>query len=486
MDESPCLHTTAYLPGDLLENLLVTDLTVEGKGLARHEGMVVFLDRGLPGTRVSARVVAVKKRLITAVVTEVLQRSPYTVECWCPHAEECGACLWQHFSPDSALEWKRRHIRESFARIGKFADIEIAPVQPSPKLKEYRNKMVYAFARDTNSSLVLGLRRRKEHSIVEVTACGIQSPPAMDILAYVRTTAKRLGLTASTRTAAGQGRGYLRFLIIHTPEYKPEGKQQVLVECITGNNHEEATAAAGGNTGRQHTVNNAEAVRLLGEELMEKFRLTGFVHSERKQSSDVAQGERLVQQIGAAMYEERFGHLVLRVPYNAFLQTNTEAATLLYDLIARESHLDGTQTVWDIFSGIGSIALYLAPRARKIYGLDIQAEAVIAARNNSMALGLSHCSFHQGELTPERIHSIPKPDLIILDPPRNGLNGPTLEALRQTSAPRMLYVSCDAGTQARDLAYLAQSWRPIKSVPIDMFPNTPHMENLVVLESSGF
>ena len=465
-----------YHPGAFLENLLVTDLTVEGRGVARHDGAVVFLDRGLPGARVSARITTVKKRIIEAAVTETLEPSPHAVPPWCPHAEECGACLWQHFSPDSALEWKRKFIRETFSRIGKIADIDIAPVLPSPKLREYRNKMVYAFAEGPDASLLLGLRRRKEHSIVEVTACGMQPTPAMDIVAHTRKAAKRFGLSALVRTSERRLKGYLRFLVIHTPEYRPTGERQILVECITGANHENMSDAA---------LTNTEAVRLLGIDLMERFRLTGFVHSERVQVGDVAQGERLMRQMGTASYQERFGPLTLTVPHSAFLQTNTGAATILYEQIARESQLDGTQTVWDIYSGVGSIALYLAPRAREVYGLEIQADAVMAAQSNSKLLGFTHCSFHQGVLSAERIKNAPRPDLIVLDPPRGGLEGPALEVLRHAPAKRVLYISCDVGTQARDLAALACTWRPLKSFPVDMFPNTSHIENLVVLEPSG-
>ncbi len=470
-------------PGDVLDYLVVTDLTVEGRGLARHNGMVVFLDRGLPGAHVSARVVQVKKRVIEAVVLEVFQHSPHVRPLWCPHAEECGACLWQHCSREFELEWKRKRIEESFFRIGKLSDIEISAVQPSPKEREYRNKMAYAFTKaPEGGGLLLGLRKRKEHTVVEVTECGMQPAPAMDILKHVRRAAKRLGLAAWTPSAQGVPTGYLRFLVIHTPEYAPAGQQQFFVECITGANHDEPVSAYAEHSEKKEFLSQTEAVRLLGEELIRAFKLTGFAHLERKQHSNVAQGERLIRQIGASSYEERFGELVLTVPHNVFLQTNTGAASLLYNLIAREARLDGSQIVWDIYSGIGSIALYLAPQAREVYCLEIQADAVIAAQNNSERLGFANCFFYQGVLTPERTKSVPKADVIILDPPRAGLDNSALEALRQTTADRILYVSCDAGTQARDLAELARHWKPIRCLPVDMFPNTPHVESLVVLE----
>ena len=199
-----------YIPGDVLENLTVQDLAVDGKAVARHEGRVVFLDSGLPGECVTARITDVGKRVIHAQVECSLSPSPHAVMPWCPHVAECGACLWQHFSPQAACEWKQKHIRETLSRIGKVREPIVYPPIPSPQYREYRNKMTYAFAVDTidgTEKTALGLRRFKDRAVVEVTHCGLQPPKVMELLSYTRQAVSELGLEAWQTGGAG----YLRF-----------------------------------------------------------------------------------------------------------------------------------------------------------------------------------------------------------------------------------------------------------------------------------
>lgn len=469
-------------PGDLLNELYVTDLTIEGFGVARRHGRVVFVDGALPGSLVSARVVSKKKQVLHAAMESVCTPSPHAVLPWCPHAGDCGGCLWQHFSRNAALEWKQKHVGDCLARIGKCADVQVSPVLSSEAGRAFRNKMAFAFASDPHGVPILGLRRRRSQTVLPVTGCGLQRPVVMDLLASIRETIGKAGLRAWTDAGAGQRTGhdgYLRFIVVHTPDYAPRGEKQLLVECITGRNHKGRAGrldqGSGGPT-------NAEAIRSLGEDLMRRFSLTGFIHTERNARSDVAQGERVIAALGSMKYTEKFGDLVLEAPYNTFLQTNTTVANLLYARIAEEAALDGSQVLWDLYSGVGSIALYLAKGLKEAHGFEIQAEAVTAARDNSAALGFSHCRFHAGAFTSERAASLPAPDLIIADPPRAGLEQGTLGPLLGSPAHTLMYVSCDVGTQARDLARLAPSWKPIRSIPFDMFPYTPHVENLIVLK----
>ena len=469
---------SAYAPGMLLDELTVTDLTVDGKAVARHQGQVVFLDAGLPGEVLSARVVKTAKRIVHAQVERSLRPSPHAVAPWCPHVADCGACAWQHFSLEAAREWKQKHVRETLARIGKAADPVVAPLVPSPLDRAYRTKMSFAFAsgilQGATEKTLLGLRRFKEKTVVEVSDCGMQPPAVMRLLAHVRRMVNSLGLDVWQ----GIGAGYLRFLVVHTPLYAPQGKPQMLVECVTGTNHRQKT---GWGEGRKEQ-SNADKVRELGLELVKEFSLTGFVHSERGNLSDVAQGEKTVFLAGSDEYQESFGPLVLTVPHNAFLQTNSAVAELLYAGAAEESGLTGREVLWDLYSGVGSIALYLAGRAREVHGFEIQAEAVAAARKNSAALGHGHCHFHQGALSPSVFASIPQPDVIIADPPRAGLDEAVSDFLLTAPARLLLYVSCDPGTQARDVARLAPVWRVRHSRPYDMFPYTPHVENILVLD----
>ena len=251
------------------------------------------------------------------------------------------------------------------------------------------------------------------------------------------------------------------------------------MECITGSNHR-AVPSGGGKS--RSARSNTDAVRALGLKLMEEFSLTGFVHLERRNPSDVAQGEWVVFSTGSGKYRERFGHLVLTVPHNAFLQTNSGLAALLYECALEEAALTGGETVWDLYCGAGAIALHAAGRAGEVHGFDAQPDAIAAARKNGAALGLAHCHFHQGAMSPSLLASAAKPDVIFADPPRAGIDRSVINALLAAPARRLVYISCDPGTQARDVALLSPAWKTLRSRPADMFPYTPHVENIVVLD----
>lgn len=473
-------QTGQLKPGDCLEDLLITDLTVQGQGVARFNGRVVFVDQGLPGTRLSALVTRVAKNLVQAKRISETVKSPHEVAPWCPHFGECGACMWQNFAEPAALEWKAEHVRQTLARIGRSPGVPVEPVVASPLRKGYRNKMSYAFAAGADGGLLLGLRRANDHAVVEVDSCGLQHPAAMEILAFVRKEAARLALSAYNN-AEGQGkgdprrsRGYLRFLVARTPDApEADGSPQILVECISGPAHS-APAGKG--------LSNAEALLRLGESLCRTFGCS-FAHSERKDKADVAQGEKTISLIGKDSFWEKIGRLTLTAPYNAFMQTNTQAAAILYELIEREAGLRESDVLWDIYCGVGGAGLYAARGARQAHGFELQPEAVAAARKNASDLGLNHCFFHAGDVAKTLVmEDIPQPNVIIADPPRAGLSEAVREPLLKSAARRFLYVSCNAATQARDAASLADNWKAVKSLPVDMFPYTPHVENLLVFE----
>lgn len=460
---------------EILRDLHVTDLTVSGDGVARAGGRVVFIEGALPGAVVHARVTGTRKGTARAVLHETVAPSPHAVSPWCPHCDECGACLWQHFSLSGARDWKTRHVRETLARIGNVKDISVTPTLASPLEKGFRNKMSFAFGGE--EELLLGLRRRGGKGVVEVTRCGLQGEPTMRLLGRARTLAREAGLAAwrERRERKGGSGGYLRFLVVRVPEYRPDGAARVVVECITGPDHDAAPRTA------ECGATNREAVRFLGRELVREFGLSGFVHSERASREDVAQGERTVWSTGQSHIVERFGAIEVMAPHGAFLQTNTGAASLLYEQAAIEAQLNGAQCVWDLYSGVGAIALYMAGRVREVHGFEKDPRSVEAAKNNSKTLGFDHCFFHQGTVTAERLAALPEPDVILVDPPRAGIEPHIVDTLDATYAKRIIYISCDIATQARDIKMFSDAWKPVKSIPVDMFPYTPHVENIVVL-----
>lgn len=461
--------------GDLLHDLQVTDMTIQGAGVARAGGRVVFIEGALPDSVVQARVTGIQKGTVRAVQHKVVVASPFSAQPWCSHFWECGACLWQHFSLDGARAWKTRHVTETLARIGGVRGIDVRPILASPLEKGFRNKMTFAFG--GGQTLQLGLRPRNGKGIVPVTCCELQSEPTMRILERVRLLAREFGLDAREgEKKAESGRGYLRFLVVRVPQYRPDGARQTVVECITGPGHDAEPPFA-----VKAGLCNRDAVQRMGEELMRDFGVTGFVHSERCAPDDVAQGERLIQTEGETRVVERFGPLSIRIPHNAFMQTNTGAASLLYEQVANEAGLAGTQRVWDLYSGAGAVALYVAGKASEVHGFESSPQAVQAARRNSEALGAGHCIFHEGEIDAGLLSSLPPPDVIIADPPRAGIAARVIDALTMVRARTFLYISCDAATQARDIKRLSGAWRPVTSIPVDMFPYTPHVENMVVM-----
>lgn len=467
--------------GDILDNLQILDFTVDGKAVARHGGRVVFLDSGLPGACVRARITEIKKRIILAEAIQEHESSPHETVPWCPHFEECGACNWQHFSMQAALDWKRSHVRESLTRIGKVKDIPIQPVTSSPVLRSFRNKMTFIFGEQGGTSN-LGLRKWKSHELVPIDGCGIIHPLAGKILQYTREAIAKLGLKAWKCDKVENGRsrvsGYLRYLIMRTANESAEGQPQFLVECITGTDHEAL--------GIHNKLSNRKAVGELANDLMERFSLSGFVHTERKSLTALAQSEKLVEVVGKDHLLEQIGHISLSIPYNTFFQTNTGVARLLYEHIAREAALTGVETVWDLYCGVGGIGLFLARAAKAVHGFEISDAAVRAARHNAHILGAEHCSFHTGDISSNICLQYPAPDIIIIDPPRAGLSAQAVELLLRTpTAQKLLYVSCNVATQARDISLLSKQWHPEKGIPVDMFPYTPHVENLLVLKRSS-
>ncbi|MDR3175847.1 MAG: class I SAM-dependent RNA methyltransferase [Desulfovibrio sp.] len=479
--------------GDTLENLVISDLSVKGEGIARSAGRVVFLDEGLPGEIVRARITGVKKNLLRARIESVLKPSPNAVPALCPHVRECGGCVLQRCSYPALLEWKRDYVRQCLSRIGKLELGDISPVEPSARKLAWRAKVSYAFAPAGNDEVLLGLRGRDGLRLIETTHCVAQDATVMRLLEYVRREVNRLGIPAwgkPVRNAAGKGAlsgdpGYLRRLVAHSPEYMPDGRRQLLIEVISGPDHLVRDKAGQGddiaNDGAGFT--RLEKLHMLGERLMERFALTGFVHTERRARSDIAYGEKKVQSFGSDTYLESFGHVTAKAPYNAFLQTNTKVALRLFELVAGEAKACSRDIVWDLFSGVGCIAMFLARSAAFVHGAEVSPEAVACARENAGALGLSNCFFHVCDLNfPDAACNLPAPDLVIADPPRFGLPDALIELLLAVPARRLLYVSCNPASQARDALRLSGSWRALKSLPLDMFPYSPHVENLLVFE----
>uniref|UniRef100_I2Q6P7 23S rRNA (Uracil-5-)-methyltransferase RumA n=1 Tax=Desulfovibrio sp. U5L TaxID=596152 RepID=I2Q6P7_9BACT len=437
--------------------LAVDRLAFGGKGVARQDGLVVFVDRGLPGATVRAKVERVKKGFAEAVVVETLSASPQAVAPECPHFGVCGGCDWQDLDYEAQRFWKREQVVETLARLAGLPDVPVAETVPSPKTYEYRNKMEFAFA----GKLHLGLHeRRRPGRVLDIATCRLMPAWVCQVLAFVRDRCAATGLAAfDARTS----KGVWRHLVLR----QSEATGARLAHLITG-----PARGAG------------DAAHQIGEALLAAFPdVTGFVHSVRRAPAAIALGERQVFALGVDFLEEQVGPARLHVSADAFAQTNTEAAAGLYALVAEAAGSAPDGVAWDLYCGCGGITLALAPRFGTVFGLESDKRAVADAEKSAELSGVANCIFKAGDAATALADlAATHPAVVVLDPPRSGAAPETLAAIMDAAPKKIVYVSCNPGTLARDLKILGDLYAVTRVTPVDMFPQTAHIEVVAELQ----
>jgi 23S rRNA (uracil1939-C5)-methyltransferase len=437
--------------------LAVDRLAFGGKGVARKDGLVVFVDRGLPGATVRARVERVKKGFAEAVAVETLSPSPAAVAPECPHFGVCGGCDWQDLDYGAQRFWKREQVVETLARLAGLPDVDVAETVPSPTTYEYRNKMEFAFA----GKLHLGLHeRRRPGRVLDIATCRLMPPWASQVLAFVRDRCAATGLAAFD---ARSGKGVWRHLVLR----QSEATGARLAHLITG-----PARGAG------------DAAHQIGEALLAAFPdLTGFVHSVRRAPAAIAQGERQVFALGVDFLEERVGPSRLHVSADAFAQTNTGAAAGLYALVAAAAGSAPDGVAWDLYCGCGGITLALAQHFGTVFGLESDKRAVADAEKSAALSNVTNCVFKAGDAATALADlAATDPAVVVLDPPRSGAAPETLSAILDAAPKKIVYVSCNPGTLARDLKILGDLYAVTRVTPVDMFPQTAHIEAVAELQ----
>ena len=440
--------------------LAVSRLALGGRGVARLDGLVVFVDGGLPGARVRARVTRVRKGFAEAEVTETLVPSPRAVAPECPHFGVCGGCLWQDLDYGEQLFWKREQVAETLTRLGGLSGVEVAPAVASPRLYGYRNKMEFAFA----GRLHLGLHeRRRPGRVLDIETCRLMAPWASEVVGFVRDWCRDSGLAAFD---ARTGKGVWRHLVLR--ESAATGKR--LAHLITG-----PARAAG------------DKVRELGEAIQERFpEVTSVAHSVRRAPTAVAVGERQVFVRGAGRLEEAVGSVRLAVSPDAFVQTNTEAAQALYALVAQAAGGDAQGAAWDLYCGCGGISLTLAPHFELVHGVEADERAIEDAKVSATLSGIENCVFHAQDAARAMADlAATRPATVVLDPPRAGAAPDVLAGILAAAPTRVVYVSCNPATLARDLKILSDQYQVTSVTPVDLFPHTAHIECVAALVARG-
>jgi 23S rRNA (uracil1939-C5)-methyltransferase len=441
----------------------IESLAYGGNGVARLNGFVVFVRRGLPGDRVRARVTKVKRSHAEALATEVLRAGPQRVDAPCAHFPACGGCRFQDLAYEAQLDQKQAQVRDALQRLGGFAEPPLERIVPcEPEIFHYRNKVEYSFTR-TPAGPALGFHKAgRWDEVLELERCWLTTDLGNGLRDAVRDWAREEGLEAYSQA---DGSGYLRHLVVR------EGRNtgQALVQLVT---------APGDAFEPGYFV-----------DVVRRFPEVRSVHwSINDRPAEVTNlPSRLLW--GDGWIEEELGGLRFRVRPNAFLQTNTAMAERLYTLAREAAGLTGGETVWDLYCGIGTIGLSLARDALTVWGIEVSEESVACALENAELNGISNAAFfagNVGDVVEELLERSGAPQVVVVDPPRAGLAGKALRRLGRIGAPRLVYVSCNPTTLAGDAKVLrAEYGYELRSVqPVDMFPHTPHVETVALLERS--
>jgi 23S rRNA (uracil1939-C5)-methyltransferase len=437
---------------------------------------VVFVDQAVPGQRVRVRITRKKTQFAEAEVMQLLSQSPAYAPPFCLHFGVCGGCQWQDLAYTEQLHWKRVQVQESLRHLAGLTPGQVLPTVASPQPRYYRNKMEFTFAprgwlpgaglgrRSLPGACSLGLHvRASRDQIFDLEQCFLQSPQSTAIVQEVRSLCRQSGLPAYN---SKNHRGFWRFLVLR----ESKRTSQMLAHLITTDQGGPAAVAA------------------LAAHLRAHFpALTTLVHSRSRSKAQVARGESSRTLWGPGYIEEQLCGLRLRVSAHSFLQTNTEAAEGLYEAISRLGEFTGRETVWDLYGGAGSIALSLASQVRRVVGFELVPEAVNDAYSNCRLNGVDNCHFLGGDLKERlretmRTASQPLPEVVITDPPRSGMHPQVVQALKEIAPGRIIYVSCNPATLARDLALLRDDYEILALQPFDLFPHTAHIECVVRLE----
>lgn len=456
----------------IISNLQVTDIAEEGRGLGRDGELVVFVDRAIPGDCVDVEVYRKKKKFAEAKILQIIHPSTERVKPFCEHFGVCGGCKWQHMDYKAQLKYKQKSVTDALERIAGIATQHTEEILPSAQQTYYRNKLEYTFSNKrwlTNQEVsetetfdmnALGFHvPLRFDKILEINHCYLQAEPSNLIRNSISAFAKENNLSFYDLRAHS---GCLRNLVIRTSS---TGELMVIVIFAYPENDE------------------VESVMNFVSEKFPEITSLLYIINQKKNDTFFDQ-EILVYRGPDYIYEEMEG-LKFRIGPKSFYQTNSIQAYELYKITRNFANLNGTELVYDLYTGTGTIANFIAKKAKKVIGIEYVPTAIEDAKINSSINNIDNTLFFAGDmkdvLDTQFIETHGKPDVIITDPPRAGMHPNVVEKLMEIEAAKIVYVSCNAATQARDLETLKQKYDVVKIKPVDMFPHTQHVENVVLL-----
>ena len=459
--------------------LEVESLAFGGMGIARKEGFTVFVKRGLPLQKIKAQIKKIKTNYAEARLIEVLKSSPLETEARCSFFGVCGGCLFQNLKYEEQLAQKQRQVKETLEHIGGFSDLKILPILPSPENYYYRNKMEFSFSdrrwltpgeiesgKIIEKDLALGLHVPGIYDkVLNVDECFLLSKSSNDILKKIRSFTRASKFAPYTTQDHS---GFWRFVVVR----ESKRLNQVMINIVTA-----------------YHKNGNRIVVELARELKKEFPfITTIVHNISRKKAQIAFGENEEIVIGPGYIEEKLDSKLYRISANSFFQTNTLQAEKMYQLISHWGDFQKDQVIYDLYSGTGSIAIFISDMVKKVVGFELIPDAIRDAKVNCELNQVNNCEFVEGDLKenlsdPQALsEKWGKPDTIIIDPPRSGMHPKLPGRIMNLNPDKIIYVSCNPSTLARDLKVLCETQYQIDLVqPIDMFPHTPHCETVVKL-----
>jgi len=455
--------------GEFIE-LEITGMAFGGKGLAKVDGLAVFVEKAVPLDRIKARIVKKKKSFAEAVAVEIIEPSPYRTKPPCEYSGFCGGCKWQFLQYDRQLHYKRQHVEESLEHIGFIKNVPVHPVIPSEKIFGYRNKMEFScsdrkwllpsdFATGEKSAgFALGLHVPGTFDkVLDIRACLLQPEEGNMILEDAKAFMKNSGVPPY---GIKSHEGFWRFLMLRNSA----ANGNWMVNIIT-------------------STENRKTVGLLAALLTEKYPgVVSVINNITSSKASVATGEYETVLAGSPYIKDKLGDFEFEISANSFFQTNTPGAQILYEKVKEFAGLSGGETILDLYSGTGTIPVFLSAGAGLITGLEIVESAVSDAKKNCLTNGISNCTFVLGDIRESLSKISKKPDVVIIDPPRAGMHKDVVKQVAEMAPERIVYVSCNPATLARDIFLLKESYEVTEVQPVDMFPHTWHIESVARLE----
>ena len=466
-------NITSIKKGSDIE-LTIDSLAFGGMGVAYFNNMVTFVKNAIPGQKVNARIIKKRSSYLEARSINVIKESPYFINEKCNHFSDCGGCTFQNLDYSHQIAAKEIQVRDIFNRIGKFDDVNCLPIIPCDKIYHYRNKMEFTYSSNEYipedeknrkaSSFVLGLHAPgRWDKVLDINTCYIQSSIANDILDFIKQNTEHL-IPYNVRSH----NGFLKNIIIR----KAINTSDIMVIIVT-------------------KTENIKSLLPIVNSLIKDFpSITSVINNITSRKSGVSNAEKQIVLYGREYLSEKIGNNIFMVSPDSFFQTNTKQAEKLYNVILEEAQLTGEEIVYDLFCGTGSISIHIAKYAKLVYGFELSNSAVKDAIQNAINNDINNAWFFLGNLENlfrENLEAknLESPNVLIVDPPRSGLHLKTIEDIIYKNPYKIIYVSCNPSTQARDVSLLCDRGYKIQHLrPIDMFPHTPHIENVVTLISS--